>query len=221
MRVHPGFRTAALALCLAAVMACAAHAAPRTGPRLAAPGGSDEEFLAAYSQASADWGDGIEATIEEAYRKCFRTYIISGRVITLHLPFAENNERSELAGSLLSVEGGGKADPLALWDQIDTIIASPDFSRYAAELSDGHEKVLSFDLTARTWSASRDWYAIDQMKAGSYPGLPHRPTVLASGKGLTPLTSTTTSTAWAGSGWTARASCGTCSPRWRKRAGWT
>ncbi|MGA2479569.1 MAG: peptidoglycan endopeptidase [Spirochaetia bacterium] len=186
MRVLPGFRTAALALCLAAVMACAAHAAPRTDPRLAAPGGSDEEFLAAYSQASADWGDGVEATIEEAYRKCFRTYIISGRVITLHLPFAENNERSELAGSRLSVEGGGKADPLALWDQIDTIIASPDFSRYAAELSDGHEKVLSFDLTARTWSASRDWYAIDQMKAGSYPGLPHRPTVLASGKGLTP-----------------------------------
>ena len=149
-----------------------------------APAGSDTDFLAAFSSASADWGNGVEAIIEEAYRKCFRTYIISGRVITLHLPFAENNERSELAGSSLAVEGGGKADPLALWDQIDAIIASGDFARYTAALSDGHEKVISFDLAARSWTARRDWYAIDQMKAGSYLGLPHRPTVLASGKGL-------------------------------------
>jgi hypothetical protein len=185
MRVLSALRAAALLACFGVVLASAGAAAPRADPRLAAPGGSDEEFLSAYSQASADWGNGIEAIIEEAYRKCFRTYIISGRVITLHLPFAENNERSELAGASLAVEGGGKADPLALWDQIDAIISSPDFDRYVTALSDGHEKVVSFDLSARSWSASRDWYAIDQMKAGSYPGLPHRPTVLASGKGLT------------------------------------
>jgi hypothetical protein len=184
MSVLPAFRAAALALCLGAAAVPAAYPAQRADPRLAAPGGSDEEFLSAYSQASADWGNGVEAIIEEAFRKCFRTYIVSGRVITLHLPFAENNERSELAGSRLSVEGGGKGDPLALWDQIDTIIASPDFARYVAELSDGREKVITFDLAARAWSSSRDWYAIAQMKSGSYPGLPHKPTVLAGGRGI-------------------------------------
>ena len=105
-------------------------------PRLSLPGGTDTDFLAAFSQASADWGDGIEAVIEEAYRKCFRTYIVAGKVITLHLPFAENNERSELAGENLAVPWGGKGDPLGIWDGIDTLIASPDFAAYAAALSD-------------------------------------------------------------------------------------
>ena len=69
----------------------------------------------------------------------------SCRVITLHLPFAENNERSELAGSRLSVEGGdmqgGSAGPVGP-DRYHYRL--PDFSRYAAELSDGPRKVLSF-----------------------------------------------------------------------------
>jgi hypothetical protein len=176
---------ALLAALLCALLPAPARGAPRVDPRLSAPGGSDEEFLAAFSQASADWGGGVEAIIEEAFRRCFRTYIVDGRVITLHLPFAEENERSETAGSRLAVEGGGKADPLALWDQIDAIIAADDFKRYVATMTDGHEKVVSFDLVTHTWSVSRDWFTIDQMKAGAYPGALHRPMVLSSGREIT------------------------------------
>ena len=155
-------------------------------PRLSSPAGTDTDFLSAFSQASADWGDGIEAIIEQAYRACFRTYIIAGKVMTLHLPFAENNERSELAGANLAVPWGGKGDPLGIWDQIDALIASADFAAYTAALSDGREKIVQFDLASRTWSVNHDWFAIDQMKSGVYPGLPHRPVVLAKSRGLTP-----------------------------------
>jgi hypothetical protein len=162
----------------------AGAAESRVDPRLSAPGGTDTDFLAAFSQASTDWGNGIEALIEEAFRKCFRTYIVSGKVITLHLPFAENNERSELAGGNLAVPGGGKGDPLGIWDGIDALIASADFSRYAEALSDGREKIVIFDLKSRSWSTTRDWFAMEQMKSGTYPGLPHQPYVLTRARGI-------------------------------------
>lgn len=182
-RFPRGLRVAALLLGLS--QASLSPAESRPDPRLAAPAGSDTDFLAAFSQASADWGNGIEAIMEDAYRKCFRTYIIAGKVMTLHLPFAENNERSELVGNELAVRGGGKADPLALWDQIDELIASADFNAYVAALTDEHEKIVMFDLAGRTWSISRDWFALSQMKAGAYQGLPHQPYVLSRGKGMT------------------------------------
>ena len=178
-------RRAALILLFALSCAAGLAAEPPADPRLSAPAGSDTEYLAAYSRASAEWGNGIEAIIEEAFRTCFRTYIISGKVMTLHLPFAENNERSELAGAELAVPGGGKADPQGLWDQIDTLLASEDFQRYVAALSDGHEQIVTFDLRTHTWSTRRDWYAIDQMKSGAYTGLPHQPIVLSKGRGIT------------------------------------
>ena len=177
---HAGF------LALLLLQALPAPAAPRADPRLSSPAGSDTEFLAAFSRASADWGNGVEALLEEAYRSCFRTYIISGKVITLHLPFAENNERAELAGGTLKVAGGGKGNPALLWDRIDALVASADFKTYVAALSDGHEKIVAFDLATRKWSVSRDWFSIDQMKSGVYPGLPHQPSVLSRGKGITP-----------------------------------
>ena len=158
----------------------------RVDPRLSSPGGTDTDFLAAFSEASTDWGNGIEAVIEEAYRECFRTYIIAGKVMTLHLPFAENNERSELAGRNLAVPWGGKGDPLGIWDQIDILIASPDFTRYAEALSDNREKIVIFNLATRSWATTKDWYAIDQMKAGVYQGLPHQPRVLTKARGITP-----------------------------------
>jgi hypothetical protein len=178
-----GLGIAAFILCL--LHTPFSHAEPRPDPRLAAPAGSETDFLAAFSQASADWGSGVEAIMEDAYRKCFRTYIVAGKVMTLHLPFAENNERSELVGNELAVRGGGKADPLALWDQIDALIASTDFAAYVAALTDAHEKIVIFDLQAQSWSTSRDWFDLSQMKAGTYPGLPHQPYVLSRGKGIT------------------------------------
>ena len=180
------FRAAAPVIPFFLLLPVLASADTRADPRLSSPAGTDTDFLSAFSQASTDWGDGIEAIIEQAYRACFRTYIIAGKVMTLHLPFAENNERSELAGANLAVPWGGKGDPLGIWDQIDALIASPDFTAYTAALSDGREKIVQFDLASRTWSVNRDWFAIDQMKSGVYPGLPHRPAVLTKSRGITP-----------------------------------
>jgi hypothetical protein len=130
------------------------------------------------------WGTGVESVIERAYRDCFRTYILGGRVLTLRMPFAQNNEREELADTDLAIEGGGKADPLLLWDQIDHLLESEDFRAYMAALSDGREKVIIFDLSSRSWSLSRDLFDIARMKAGAYRGLPHRPYVYTSGRGI-------------------------------------
>jgi len=183
--VIPAYRKAALIACIV-LLPSLVGAETRVDPRLSSPAGTDTDFLSAFSQASADWGNGVEALIEQAYRACFRTYIISGKVMTLHLPFSENNERSELAGRNLAVPWGGKGDPEGTWDQIDVLLASPDFDAYTAALSDGKEKILTFDLVSRTWSVDRDWYAIDQMKSGVYPGLPHKPMVLVKARGITP-----------------------------------
>jgi hypothetical protein len=130
------------------------------------------------------WGRGVEAAIELAYRDCFKTYIVAGQVLTLRMPFAENNERAELADADLEVFGGGKADPASLWTRIDAMLATPDFRRFAAALGDGRDCVIMFDLAARTWSASYDLYQVARMKAGVYLGLPHKPFVLSRGVGV-------------------------------------
>jgi hypothetical protein len=140
--------------------------------------------LKTFSDPASRWGSGVEAVIEEAYRACFRTYIIDGKVMTLRLPFAQNDERAELTESVLKVEGGGKADPERLWDDIERIIQTPDFKAYLSVLSDGNDAVIIFDITFRSWSISRDIFDIARMKAGAYRGLPHKPYVLTQGKGL-------------------------------------
>jgi hypothetical protein len=145
---------------------------------------SEEENISAFSSAYEEWGGGAEAIIEEAFRRCFHTYIVDGRVLTLRMPFAQNNERSELVQDELAVVGGGKAEPFVLWGEIDTLLASKDFRSYVATLSDGKEKVLIFDLETGTWSWSRDWFNISRMNKGDYPGLPHRPFVLNKGAGV-------------------------------------
>ncbi len=140
--------------------------------------------LEAFAAPSEDWGHGVEAVIEEAYRACFKTYIIDGRVLTVRMPFAENNERAELADGRLEVHGGGKADPELLWREADALLASADFLSYAAALGDGKEKVIAFDLEARSWSVVRDLFAVARMKADDYPGLPHKPFVFSDGTGV-------------------------------------
>jgi cell wall-associated NlpC family hydrolase len=144
-------------------------------------------MLQSYADPADFWGRGVEAAIERAYRECFRTYIVDGRVMTLRLPFAQNNERSELAGADLGVEGGGKADPAVIWLKIDPILESDDFSRYLSLLGDGRDKVIVFDLAARTWSVQYDLFDIARMKTGAYRGLPHKPYILSSGQGAKPV----------------------------------
>jgi len=112
--------------------------------------------------------------------------MIAGSIMTLRMPFAQNFERQELAGTELIIHGDGKADPRFLWDRIDTILESPDFQRYLDALRDGREKVVIFDLPTRSWRTSRDLFDLAGMKAGSYRGLPHRPYVYVNGEGIEP-----------------------------------
>jgi len=141
------------------------------------------DHLASFSDPSKIWGNGIERVIEEAYRQCIRTKIISGRVMNIRLPFAVNNDRDTLLETELDFYGGGKASPAELWTVIEEILASQPFEEYIAALSSGREGVIIFDIPTQTWSISTDLFDIARMKAGSYHGLPHRPYVLISGKG--------------------------------------
>ena len=143
--------------------------------------GTENSALSAFSDPKRIWGNGVESVIEEAYRNCFKTYIIGERVMNLRMPFAQNNERSELAEKNWQFIGGGKADPAVLWPIISEILESGEFGKYSASLQDGREKVVIFDIPTQTWQTSRDLFDVARMKAGSYRGLPHRPYVLASG----------------------------------------
>ena len=142
------------------------------------------DYLSSFSNPAHLWGNGIEKTIEEAYRQCFKTRIIGGRVMNIRLPFAENhNERDILISSTLDFFGGGKSNPAALWPVIEDILDSKAFDEYINALGSGREKVFIFDIPDQKWSMSSDLFDIARMKAGSYRGLPHRPYVLTNGKG--------------------------------------
>ena len=145
---------------------------------------NDEAMLSAYSDPARIWGRGAEGIIEEAYRLCFRTRILGGKVMNLRMPFAQDNERDILTDSEWGFLEGGKGDPVFLWNRISEVLDSPDFEAYTAALSDGREKVIIFDLPEQSWSVSRDLFDIARMKAGSYRGLPHKPYVLSGGQGL-------------------------------------
>ena len=187
---------AILMLCLPAVFVAGSTAGAAAGAAAGADAAIDQETAALeaaaleaaaledYADPSEFWGRGVEAAIEAAFRECFKTYIIGGKVMTLRMPFGENNERAELAETELEIRGGGKADPGLLWDEIDLLLESEDFRAYVAALSDGREKVIAFDMTTRSWTTTRDLFHVARMKAGSYQGLPHRPLVLSLGTGV-------------------------------------
>lgn len=146
----------------------------------------DTAVIARFAAPAEQWQRGTEIAIEEAYRQCFKTYIIDGRIMNIRMPFAENNERSELTETNLIIQGGGKSNPAELWTSIDSILASEDFSLYIKVLQDGKEKVLIFDLASRRWTWTRDLFEIARMKAQAYKGLPHRPYVLHNGQDVEP-----------------------------------
>ena len=141
------------------------------------------DHLASFADPSRLWGNGIERVIEEAYRQCFRTRIIDGRIMNIRLPFAENNERDILLETGWEFYGGGKASPDELWPIIEEILDSEPFKEYTTALSSGRERVFIFDIAGQSWSYSTDLFDIARMKAGSYRGLPHRPYVLTTGRG--------------------------------------
>ncbi|MDR1247778.1 MAG: peptidoglycan endopeptidase [Treponema sp.] len=143
-----------------------------------------ERNLAAFADPARVWGGGVESVIEEAYRQCFRTWILDGRVMNLRMPFAQNNERNQLSERSWEFLGGGKANPADLWRSITEILDSEDFRNYREILSDGREKVMILDIPTKTWTCSQDLFDIARMKAGAYRGLPHRPYVLVDGQGI-------------------------------------
>jgi hypothetical protein len=145
---------------------------------------ADVESLLLFSDPARIWGDGAERFIEEAYRQCFRTYIIGGKVMNLRMPFAENHERDQLVEGGWDFLGKGKADPAELWPVIHETIEDGDFADYVAALGDGKEKVIILDIANRKWSISQDFFDIARMKAGAYRGLPHQPYVLSVGQGI-------------------------------------
>ena len=147
-------------------------------------GASDTDYLSSFSDPARIWGNGIEKLIEEAYRTCFITRIIDGKVMNIRMPFNESNERDLLIDTGWEVIDGGKGSPNALWPVIKELLNSEDFSRYVKTLGDGHEQVIIFDIPGKSWRSSRDLFDIARMKAGSYRGLPHRPYVFATGKGI-------------------------------------
>jgi hypothetical protein len=149
-----------------------------------APGDGFVSSIEAFADPRTTWGSGVEAVIEKAYRECLRTYIFEDQILTLRLPFAQNNEREAIAEAKLDIVGGGKANPLIIWDHVDELLASDDFLAYQSILGDGREKVIIFDLADRTWLVSRDFFDVAQMKVGAYQGLPHKPYVFSSGAGL-------------------------------------
>jgi hypothetical protein len=148
------------------------------------PDEDDVSHLAAYSDPARIWGTGVERVIEEAYRLCFQTRILGGKVMNLRMPFAQDNERDILTEAEWGFLRGGKGDPAFLWGRINEILDSEDFRRYTEALSDRREKVIIFDIPTQTWTVSRDLFDIARMKTGSYQGLLHRPYVLVSGRGL-------------------------------------
>jgi hypothetical protein len=140
--------------------------------------------LSAYADPSRIWGRGVEAAIEEAFRQCFKTYVVGDRIMNLRIPFAQNNERDKLVDRGWEFLGGGKADPAYLWAAVEDILGSDRFAEYAAVLGNGREQVIVFDIPGQAWTVSRDIFDIARMKAGIYRGLPHRPYVLVSGRGV-------------------------------------
>ena len=143
------------------------------------------DSLTAFSDPARIWGNGVERVIEEAYRLMFMTRIIDGKVMNIRMPFAENNERNLLSETDWKFFGGGKGKAEILWPVIENIIDSAPFEEYINALSSGREQVIIFDIPTQRWSSSTDLFDIARMKAGSYRGLPHRPYVLVTGRGVT------------------------------------
>jgi hypothetical protein len=85
------------------------------------------DSLVSFSDPSKIWGNGIERIIEEAFRQCFRTRIIDGRIMNIRLPFAENHERDILLDSGWDFFEGGKGSPEILWPVIEEKLDSEYF----------------------------------------------------------------------------------------------
>jgi hypothetical protein len=166
------------------IIALAAQSAFAAETPFAEASAEDTTRIAYFSNAERLWGGGIETVIEDAYRLCFKTVIVDGKVMNLRVPFAKNHERDSLVEGGWEFLGKGKSDSAALWPVITASFETEDFAYYVEMLKSGREQVVIFDIAARKWSVSQDIFDIARMKAGSYHGLPHRPYVFVHGNGV-------------------------------------
>lgn len=129
---------------------------------------SDLDPAGAERGASVPYSRGlvIEEWIDEVYRNCFRSVSIGGREIEMTIPFGQNGERFDEQ----VIYRGGKGDPLQIWNRIDHIIESPDFSHYHETIVSPGPKLIIFDLEKRTWFAIRDKDSFNKLSLQPYPG---------------------------------------------------
>ncbi|MCL2277210.1 MAG: peptidoglycan endopeptidase [Treponema sp.] len=144
---------------------------------------AQDNYLTSFSDPRRIWGNGIERVVEEAYRQFFTTRIIGGRVMNIRIPFAMNTDRDALSERPIYYIGGGKGNPRMLMSAVDRVLNSNDFSVYVNTLSSGREKVIIFDIAARSWTVSHDSLLIARIKAGSFTSLPHKPHIYVTGRG--------------------------------------
>jgi len=140
--------------------------------------------LVSFSDPAHLWESEIEQVIEESYRLFFRTRIIGDRIMNIRLPFAMNSERDMLLETGWEIYLGGKGSPQELWPVIEDILDSHEFQEYVNALSSGRERVIIFNMDERTWTQTSDMFIIARVKSGAHRGLPHRPFVVTSGRGV-------------------------------------
>ncbi len=147
--------------CIAAQTLQDQQAASREQP--ASPLGSEKRIKTPQEQA-------LEGAIDDGYRSCFKDYRIEGRHLLLRIPFGENGERSEEGVFAQEIFLGGKAEPQEIWREIDSLLASDDFTLYAQGVSLPGAKAIVFGIDRSGWSISIDPQDAGPLAGGPYPG---------------------------------------------------
>ena len=120
----------------------------------------------------------LEQVIDQAYRRCLRSYTVAGTVCDLRIPFGQCGERSGSPGFHQRIFLGGKGHPEQIWEEIDRLLESEDFAAYVSLLRRREEKTIVFDLERRCFSVLFDPVVNELLREGPYPGTRSRVYVL-------------------------------------------
>jgi hypothetical protein len=126
----------------------------------------------------------VEQIIENTFHRYFKSYGISGRSLTLRMPFGLNYEREGSPGYSQIFYLGGKGTPDQLWPHIDSILASEPFANYVDGVTSPGDKVVVFELERKAYSLSQDRELLESLRRGSVQGTPTRLFVAKSGSEL-------------------------------------
>jgi hypothetical protein len=112
----------------------------------------------------------LERVIEQAYRRCFRSFRVGGAQLDLRIPFGQSGERAGSPGFRQRVFLDGKGEPEAIWEQIDALLQSGRFAAYIGRLNSEGDKTVSFDLMQRSAAVYHDPGLFAAVRDGPYPG---------------------------------------------------